>query len=374
MKKILLVLGFIFSYFTITAQDNKPGGTPDTLKIPQAVLSEADERAKKFLPQYAPLSPNARSFQKFGDYQVNLATGVPSIAIPLFTVQNGSLSMPITLSCHTGGFKMNEQASWVGWGWALDMGASVNRTVQGLKDDNDGGSYLSNPVTVARDFCNNSADFNYGQYAVLNQTDTQPDLFSYSLPSKNGKFLLGQNGTPPFKIPEYPIQITYSGSPAISTFQLINDDGVAYRFGEGESQSVISGSGSQNYISSWLISQVSSAHSDDVINYTYQSGGGQFLTEKQWVSSMIFNAVPQSGGHYTNSGSSTPTYATVSTTIAQKNPYKITYTNGEVEFIQSNAGERLDLSNSRFLKQMNVYNYEEGQKKVVKVIKFTYTY
>jgi hypothetical protein len=377
MKKILLALGFIFSCFTITAQTAKPGGTPpktDTLKIPQAILSEADERAKKFLPQYAPLSPNAGSFQKFGDYQVNLATGVPSIAIPLFTVQNGNLSMPITLSCHTAGFKMSEQASWVGWGWSLDMGASVNRTVQGLKDDNDGGSYLSNPVTVARDFCNNTADFNYGQSVKNNQIDTQPDIFSYSLPSKSSKFLLGQNGASPFKIPNYPLQIAYSGSLAISTFQLVNDDGVAYTFGEGESQSVISGSNSQNYISSWLFSQVSSVNSDDVINYAYQSGGSQYLSEKQWVGSLIYNAVPSSGGHFTNSSSCIPTYTTFSTTIAQKNPYKITYTNGEVEFIQSNAGERLDLTNSRYLKQINVYNYEDGQKKVIKVIRFTYTY
>ncbi|MFY7912919.1 MAG: hypothetical protein ACOVO2_25345 [Emticicia sp.] len=370
MRKIFIILGFTFGCFKITAQVNKP--KPDTLKIPQKVLSEADERAKKFLPQYAPLSPNAWSSQKFGDYQVNPATGITSIPISLFTVQNGSLSMPITLSCHTGGFKMNEQASWVGWGWSLDIGASLNRTVQGAKDDRDGGSYLTNPITVSRDFCNNSADFNYGQaaIAVLSPLDTQPDIFSYSIPSKSGKFLLGQNGNSPFKIPNHPIQIAYSGSPTINTFYLIGDDGVAYTFGEGESQNVVSGSSTQNYISSWLVTQVRSANSDDVINYSYQSGGSQDLTERQWVSSMLLNA----SGHYTNSGSSIPAYTNVSTSITQKNPYKITYTNGEVEFIQSNAGERQDLTNSRYLKQINVYTYENGVKILIKVVKFTYSY
>lgn len=370
MRKIFIILGFTFGCFKITAQVNKP--KTDTLKTPKAVLSEADERAKKFLPQYAPLSPNAWSFQKFGDYQVNRATGVPSIPIPLFTVQNGSLSMPITLNYHAGGFKMNEQASWVGWGFSLDIGASLNRTVQGLKDDD--GSYLTNPITESRDFCYSSTDFYYGESVVSNLTDTQPDIFSYNLSSKSGKFILGQNGNLPLKIPNYPIQISYPSNFSFSPFHLINDDGVAYTFGETESQSVISGAGSQNYVSSWLVTQVRSANSDDVINYSYQSGGSQYLTERQWVSSLIYDSVPSSGGHFTNSTSSTPTYTAVSTTIGQRNPHKITYTNGEVEFIQSNAGERLDLSNSNYLKQINVYNYENGVKTLIKVIKFTYTY
>jgi len=369
-EKILLVL-IILSHLGF-AQDKPKTDTTKVPKITQA--SEAFERAKKFLPQYAPLSPNAWSSQKFGDYQVNLATGVSNIPITLFTIQNGSLSIPITLSCHTGGFKMNEQSSWVGWGWTLDFGPSLNRTVQGLKDDKDGGSYLSNPIAASRDFCYSSTDFDYGRSVKNNSIDTQPDIFSYSIPSKSGKFLLGQNGSTPFKIPNHPIQISYSANPTITTFNLVGDDGVAYTFGEAETQEVVSGALSQNYISSWLISQVRSADSDDVINYSYQSGGIQDLSEKQWVASVIFNSVPQSGGHYTNSVDFTPTYTNVSTRITQKNPYKITYTNGEVEFVQSDIGERLDLLDSRYLKQINIYNYENGQKILIKVIKFTYTY
>ena len=117
----LLLLLLSFAGFS----QNKPAR--DTTKT---ILSDTDERARKLLPQYAPLSPNAWSAQKPGDYQVNLATGIPSIPIPLFTVKNGSLSMPITLNYHAGGFKMNEQASWVGWGFSLDIGSSLNRTVK----------------------------------------------------------------------------------------------------------------------------------------------------------------------------------------------------------------------------------------------------
>ena len=379
MKRFLLSVILIFLAIQGFAQ--KDSTKTDTTLV-RTSQSLADDRAKKLLPQYAPLSPTAAAQQKFGDYQVNLATGIPSIPIQIYTIKEGSLSVPISLSFHTGGTKINEQASWVGLGVALDIGASLNRNVQGLKDDNDGGSYLTHPVTVSRDFCNTTADFNYGQSVVLNQTDTQPDIFSYNLSSgsssKSGRFLLGQNGGSHFRIPDYPIQITYAGSPAITTFDLVNDDGVAYRFGGNtsavESQTVISGFTTQNYISSWLISQVKSPDSDDLIYYIYQSGGSQYLTEKQWVSSMILNAVPQSGGYYTNSQNSLPTFTNSSTTISQANPHKITFTNGEVEFVQSAVGERLDLPNSHFLKQINIYNYENGSKNLIKVVKFTYSY
>lgn len=365
MKKLFLLTLLLLVILQAFSQKQPP---KDTIKT---IFSEADDRAKKFLPQYAPLSPNAWSFQKFGDYQVNLATGIPSIPIPLFNVQNGSLSMPITLNYHAGGFKMNEQASWVGWGFSLDIGgASLNRTVQGLRDDD--GGYLTNPITASRDFCYSSTDFNYGDLVVKNTLDAQPDIFSYSLPSKSGKFILGQNGNLPFKIPNYPIQIAYSANPIIQTFHLINDDGVVYSFGDTESQSV--SSSTSPYISSWLVTQVRSANSDDFINYSYQDGGTQYLSERQWFGSVIHDAVPQSGGHYANSTEFVPTYTVVSTSIEQRNPYKITYANGEIEFIQSNVGERLDLTNSRYLKQINIYNYENGIKTLIKVIKFTHTY
>lgn len=369
-KKILL---WLFCLPMIAVAQKKDSVKTDTTKIPNVIFSEADDRAKKFLPQYSPLSPNAWSLQKFGDYQVNLATGIPSIPIPLFTVQNGSLSMPITLNYHAAGFKMSEQASWVGWGFSLDIGASLNRTVQGLRDDD--GGYLTNPITASRDFCLSSTDFQYGQFVLSNVIDTQPDIFSYSLPSKSGKFILGQNGDLPFKIPNYPIQIAYSADPIIHTFHLINDDGIAYSFEDTERQTVTNTTvGQRSYITSWLLTQVRSANSDDFINYSYQDGGTQFLSERQWFSSVIYDPIPQSGGYYTKSTEFEPKNTVVNTDIEQWNLHKITYTNGEIEFIQSNVGERLDLTSSRYLKQINIYNYENGIKSLFKVIKFTHSY
>ncbi len=40
-------------------------------------------------------APNAAALGKYGDYSVGTFTGVPDINVPIYTVQEGSLSLPI---------------------------------------------------------------------------------------------------------------------------------------------------------------------------------------------------------------------------------------------------------------------------------------
>src|SRR5580698_7637476 len=65
-------------------------------------------------------SPTAASLGKYGDFPVSYNTGLPQISIPIYTVKAGSLSLPISLSYHASGLKVQEEASWVGAGWSLN--------------------------------------------------------------------------------------------------------------------------------------------------------------------------------------------------------------------------------------------------------------
>lgn len=80
-------------------------------------------------------SPNAASLGKYGDIPVSYHTGVPNISIPIYTVTQGSLSLPISLSYHSSGLKVDEVASNVGLGWSLNAGGMITRSVNGGPDE-----------------------------------------------------------------------------------------------------------------------------------------------------------------------------------------------------------------------------------------------
>lgn len=80
-------------------------------------------------------SANAASLGKYGDIPVSYHTGTPEISIPIYTVKQGSLSLPISLSYHSSGIRVSEVASWVGLGWSLNAGGVVTRTIHGGPDD-----------------------------------------------------------------------------------------------------------------------------------------------------------------------------------------------------------------------------------------------
>src|SRR5688572_20429617 len=95
-------------------------------------------------------SPTASALGKVADVPVSYHTGIPNISIPIYTVQEGPLKFPISLSYHAGGLKVMEQASWVGAGWSLSCNGMITRIVRGAPDEetNSGGggasvSYLS---------------------------------------------------------------------------------------------------------------------------------------------------------------------------------------------------------------------------------------
>src|ERR1700722_11955307 len=83
--------------------------------------------ATYFQPTVFPLAPNSMAFTKFGNYPVNLYSGLPDISIPLYTVEAGGLSVPVTLSYHASGNKIADVASWAGLGWSVNAGGSITR-------------------------------------------------------------------------------------------------------------------------------------------------------------------------------------------------------------------------------------------------------
>ena len=76
-------------------------------------------------------SPNAASIGKYGDIPISYHTGVPNISIPIHTISAGSLSVPVSLSYHSSGVRVDELASWVGLGWSLSDVGMITRSING---------------------------------------------------------------------------------------------------------------------------------------------------------------------------------------------------------------------------------------------------
>ncbi len=83
-----------------------------------------------------PVSPNSFQFLKYDQMPVSEYTGVPSINIPLYEIRDDAVSIPLSLSYHAGGIRVNQEASWVGLGWDLTVGSIV----QTINDKDDFGN------------------------------------------------------------------------------------------------------------------------------------------------------------------------------------------------------------------------------------------
>lgn len=239
-------------------------------------LNAQPASTQKLLPVLAPPSPEAASFQRYGNYQVNLFTGIPDISIPLYEIKVGELRVPISISYHSSGIKVNDIPSRVGLGWDLQAGGSITRKIMG-KPDELSGNYLSatstsgNRVRLQSEIDPNTQDgLDYLENVNNGVYDVEPDIYSYSFPGHGGKFLFNQkNNFTPILIPFAPVQVNWS-KPSQSTLSLgmTDEGGNVYKFDTQEGTS--SGGGmSTTCTSAWLLSDMYSANQQDAIHFKY---------------------------------------------------------------------------------------------------------
>uniref|UniRef100_UPI002637B74A hypothetical protein n=1 Tax=Fluviicola sp. TaxID=1917219 RepID=UPI002637B74A len=83
-----------------------------------------------------PTQPEVHSFEPIGTNQmVDPFTGDFTYNIPLFNLPGPDGGYPVNLAYHSG-VQMDQEASWVGLGWNINMG-TINRQVRNLPDDFD---------------------------------------------------------------------------------------------------------------------------------------------------------------------------------------------------------------------------------------------
>lgn len=131
-------------------------------------------------------SPEAALQKRFIDIPVNLFTGTAQVPIPIYTLTEGNLIVPIALNYNGSGVKVHEVASWTGLNFILSAGANIVRIVRGIPDEGklDYSSFGSNSSNVRKGY------YQWGNYADNNNdNDSEPDLFILNINGGSYKFI-----------------------------------------------------------------------------------------------------------------------------------------------------------------------------------------
>lgn len=249
-------------------------------------------------------SPTAASLGKYADIPVSMHTGIPQIAIPLYTIQEGPLQLPISLSYHAGGLKVMEPSSWVGAGWSLNAGGVITRSVQGQPDDR---GYLTNVkkghfsdyglhsyawvYTPGIGFTTDH-DWTFDERFDNGILDGEPDLYFFNFGSYSGKFYFNDDRTAVL-LPEADFKIAplVADNIRISGFVITTSDGVKYYFGQNQlsdgnidavekTQPYTSDGGlsSGSVNSAWYLNRIVSADNQFSIKLVYQKEQYSYYT------------------------------------------------------------------------------------------------
>ena len=72
-------------------------------------------------------SPSATEFVRYERIPVSYFNGLPSIDIPLYTLEYKDLNLPLHLSYYASGIQLNQYPTMVGLGWNLNAGGCITR-------------------------------------------------------------------------------------------------------------------------------------------------------------------------------------------------------------------------------------------------------
>lgn len=131
-----------------------------------------------------PSTPEVQSFEPVNTTEmVDLFTGDFNYNIPLFEIPGPNGGYPLNIAYHAG-IGMDQEASWVGLGWNINVG-NINRDVRGMADDFDG------DAVITKNDRKDAVSFGLGlgaNYEVIGADPTEPSTnFSFTLYYNNYK-------------------------------------------------------------------------------------------------------------------------------------------------------------------------------------------
>ena len=319
------------------------------------------------LPSIVPHSPTVASLGKYIDFPVSLYTGQANISIPLYELQVGDITVPVSLSYHTGGIKVEEISSFVGLGWTLMPNYTIIRTINGQPDESVPYLFDKPPYPLTK------PKFDAHYRSTTGAYDSQHDFFHFSIGGYSGKFVLDLTnqveGEEALFFPDQDLGVTIESVNRInSAMTLTTPEGITYTFGKTEynntSTSCTNGSiSSSNFIvpTTWFLTRIDSKATGEYVEFQYETRRLDYFT----------NGVQTEYEPLTNgSGTLDDFSCMVDNEIYTQRLLSITSSEGHrVDFIEGEA--RIDLPGDYILDRV-VISDQRGQR--TKRYDFSYQY
>ncbi|PQL94520.1 RHS repeat domain-containing protein [Apibacter adventoris] len=332
------------------------------------------------VPTY-PKTPEAASLSKFGDIPVGYYTGIPNIEIPLYTIEQDGIKIPITMRYHSSGIKVDEIASRVGIGWSLDTGGNITRKVYG-SDDKDYTPKL--PLNFKPDGSSMGQEspesFNIAMQAIgeLREAlgysivkDLQPDVYSYSFLGESGRFI--------FNTDKSINKINYSNLNISSEnynqqISIVNTSGIKAIYSVKNmympillEPTIYNNSFIQNL---WTLDKIETPKKEEIL-YKYKDSFFIYdmfnaISEQEVVG--IYRKYEEINGPPAKYNP--PPYDYYAQKVYEKPLNKIIFNQGYIEFIYDTK-EREDLHGDHSLKEVKVFN---NKNMLIKHYQFSYSY
>ncbi|QMU66142.1 MAG: hypothetical protein GKR88_21040 [Flavobacteriaceae bacterium] len=270
------------------------------------------------LPRIVPPSPEASALANFIEVPVSHYTGLPNISVPIYTIKEGSMEIPIQLSYHARGVQVSEVAPRTGTGWSLQYGGSISRQMRGKSDESIKG-YLARGhyfVNYPQDLQTRQAVHNSDNELTV---DFYPDQFTFNAGGVSGKFVLDYTDGQPLIQSFGDITIGYTRengwSGKIDAFVMTDANGNKYYFGVSKNglrkardyqhstgytidywgNQVLDppADDSDEFYSAWKLMDIETV-TGDIISFFYENQGGVY-----WGKSGDFHINPNPEGSTT---------------------------------------------------------------------------
>ena len=210
-------------------------------------------------------SPDNSALIKNIENNMNYYDGTLQIQIPLYTLKEFDLEVPISLMYKTGGIKIEDVATSVGLGWNLSAGGKITRIIKRNPDEASDGYFKEttlNPQEL------------YNLYFGKDQKDidSEPDIFYFEFPNYSGLLVCDQSGKA-HTIPYQNIDIRWVNK---SYFEIKTPDGKKYTFGRDITSREVSSFGNRyksrsNCTTSWLLNTIEDQFGHR-ISFGYEAG------------------------------------------------------------------------------------------------------